>query len=263
MTRDSEKFKRINTASLDIGEIQKLLGQDEKIGFASYLIIKPHFFGFASSSLSPKFDSFCSMVNRLLILTGNGSWRFCIKPLVHQATKEEAIAMNYIGKTTIEVSHGNSLTRSFMSFLGCDDCTDLDSLEITLKPKKNRSIKRLVEKVVDCADDDGIEKLTMKAQNDAGAAMLDLYIVGRGVLSDQIGNYDESVIPSIIEIKIRENVKLTEQLTGFLHEFDDQTDGTHNFNPCSDVDAWRAIALALQGDYQLLPGSVYQSLPQP
>src|SRR5690606_9346160 len=81
MTRDSEKFKRINTSNLSIGEIQNLLGSDEKIGFASYLTFRDSFFGFASASFSPKFDTFCNLVNALLHTTGNSSWEFCVQPL--------------------------------------------------------------------------------------------------------------------------------------------------------------------------------------
>lgn len=253
MTRDSDQFKRINTTNLDIGEIHKILGQDEKIGFASYLVIRPHFFGFASSSLSPKFDSFCSMVNQLLHYTNNGSWRFCIKPLIQQATKDEAVSMQFIGKTTIEVDRGNSLFRQFFSFLGCDETADLEALEITLKPRKNHNIKNIVKQVVNCADDEGIQKLTMKARDEINSTLIDLYVVGRGALSDSLGNYEESVIPSIIETKIRENTKLTEQLAEFTDGFDKKTDTPDSIHLCLDVDTWSSVAMDLQGDFKLRP----------
>ncbi|MDF0731046.1 hypothetical protein P0Y43_09955 [Pseudomonas entomophila] len=142
MTRDAEKFKKIDTSKMSISEFKQLLGEDEKLGFASYIILKPNFFGFASSSLSPKFDAFCSIINSLLSYTGNGAWDFCVNPLVHQATRDEAVKMNYIGKTTIEVKRENSLARNILSVINADsDADELDSLEITLKPKKGRSIK--------------------------------------------------------------------------------------------------------------------------
>jgi len=254
MTRDSEKFKRINTSNLSIGEIQNLLGHDEKIGFASYVTMRKNFFGFASASFSPKFDTFCNMVNSLLSLTGNGSWEFCVHPLVYQATRDEAVRMNYIGKTTIEVSGENSLFHDFVNFISAsDDVGELDSLEITLKPKKGRSIKPVVEKLVEATSNEGVEKLTIKAKNDAMSAMIDLYVVGRGVLSDELGSMDEERIPSIIDEKIRSNTKLAERLQDFTNDDQYEKPTAEDINLCTDVSAWSSIANDIQGNYKLVP----------
>ncbi|MGP3789446.1 hypothetical protein [Pseudomonas sp. B392_1p] len=260
MTRDSEKFKRINTSDLSIGEIQNLLGSDEKIGFASYLTFRKSFFGFASASFSPKFDTFCNLVNAILHATGNGSWEFCVHPLAHQATKQQAVHMSYIGKTTIEVSGQNSLKKDFLAFLGAEDSDDeLEALEITLKPKKGHSIKSVATKLVNSASEDGVEKLIMKAKNDAMSAMLDLYIVGRGIISDEIGVMDESKIPLAIEDKIRANVKLKERLQEFINDDQYEKPTAKDLNLCSDVSAWSHLIHDLQDDYRLTPGI----FPQP
>ena len=178
MTRNSENFKKIDTSSMSVSEFKLLLGQDEKVGFASYVVIKPRFFGFTSTSLSPKFDTFCDLVNRLLSITGNGSWEFCIHPLIHQATKDEAIQMKHIGKTTIEVKSSNTLAKHILNVLKADGDTELvDSIEITIKPSKQKNMKSLVEKILGQTSDEGLEKLIMKAKNDVGSALLDLYAV--------------------------------------------------------------------------------------
>ncbi|MGY2364427.1 hypothetical protein ACW9IO_17895 [Pseudomonas azotoformans] len=254
MTRDGEKFKKINTTDLSISEIRKMLGQDEKIGFASYLVLKDYYFGFASTSLAPKFDAFCGMVNTLLSYTGNGSWQFCIKPLTHQATKQEAVSMTYIGKTTIEVSGENTLAKHFLNVIGAGSNTEeLDSIEIIIKPKKNRSIKPIIEKVISATSDEGLEKLIIKAKNDASSAMLDIYVSGRGVISDNLGNHDESVISEIIETKIRENVKLREQVQEFVkHGQVNEADFSWILR-FSDVSSWAALASDLQNNYKLQP----------
>lgn len=254
MTRDGEKFKKINTTDLSISEIRKMLGQDEKIGFASYLVLKEYYFGFASTSLAPKFDAFCNMVNTLLSYTGNGSWQFCIKPLTHQATKQEAVSMNYIGKTTIEMTTENTLARHFLNVVGAGSNVDeLDSIEITLKPKKNRSIKPIIEKVVSATSDEGLEKLIIKAKNDASSAMLDIYVSGKGVISDNLGQHDEAIIPDIIETKIRENVKLREQVQEFIKNGQINEADFSWILRFSDITSWATLASDLQSNYKLQP----------
>lgn len=254
MTRDAEKFKKIDTSKMSITEFTQLLGQDEKLGFASYIIVKPNFFGFASSSLSPKFDAFCSVINSLLGYTGNGAWDFCVKPLVHQATRDEAVRMNYIGKTTIEVKRENSLARNILNVINADgDADELDSLEITLKPKKGRSIKSAVTHLISSTSDDGVEKLVMKAKNEATSAMLDLYVVGRGVISDNLGNHDESVISDIMECKIRDNENLRDQLEIFKADGQQNEANYSGILSIDSVSAWTNFAGSIQTSYSLLP----------
>lgn len=252
MTRDAEKLKKIDTSNMSITELAHLLGQDERLGFASYIILKENFFGFASSSLSPKFDAFCSVINSLLSYTGNGAWDFCVRPLVHQATRDEAVKMNYIGKTTIEVRRENSLAQDILNVINAgSDSDELDSLEITLKPKKGRSIKPAVTHLLASTSDEGIEKLVMKAKNEANSAMLDLYVVGRGVISDNLGNHDESVISDIMECKIRDNENLREQLEIFKADGQQNQANYSGILSLNSVSAWTDCAGRIQASYTL------------
>ncbi|GAB3484297.1 hypothetical protein [Azotobacter salinestris] len=254
MTRDSEKFKKINTTNLSISEINKILGQDEKIGFASYIILKEYYFGFSSTSLSPKFDAFTNLINELLNYTENGSWSFCIKPLIYQATKEQAVKMEYIGRTTIEVTQKNTLAKHFLNvFTGEADTEELESIEIILKPRRMRSIKPLIEKVVEATSSDGLEKFMIKAKNDASSAMLDIYVAGKGVISDDLGSRDEKDIPGIIEEKIRENNQLQEQLKAFTENGQTNKVDFSRILRFSDVHTWANLAADLQNRYKLSP----------
>lgn len=254
MTRSSENFKKIDTSQMSVSEFSKILTPDERIGFASYAIIKPNFFGFASTSLSPKFETFANMVNHLLSITGNGSWEFCIHPLIHQATKDEAVKMDIIGKTTIEVRRENTLCQHIINVIGAGaDSDDVESLEITIKPKKKKNIKRVVEKLINKASDDGIEKLVMKARNDAQSALLDLYVVGRGLISDSLTAAEENLIPGAMETRIRENEILKERLAEFLTDGQiDQVDLSCILH-YSNVSAWSDFASDIHSGYQLLP----------
>jgi len=252
MTRDGEKFKSINTSNFSISEVRKMLGTDEKIGFASYVIIKPHFFGFASSSLSPKFDVFTDLVNELLSRTDNGNLQFCINPLIRQATKEEAVNMEYIGRTTIEVTRKNTLADHFLNFISADSGADeLESIEITVKPKYGRSIKPIIEAMINATSDEGLKKLILKAKNDASSAMLDLYVAGRGVISDTLDVSDELSIASVIEEKISKNLILQEQLREHIKNGQVDKADFSRILRYSDEPAWSAFVDSLQGDYKL------------
>lgn len=252
MTRDGEKFKSINTSNFSISEVRKILGADEKIGFASYVIIKPNFFGFASSSLSPKFDAFTWLVNELLSRTDNGNLAFCISPLIKQATKEEAVSMEYIGRTTIEVTRDNSLARHLLNFLAVKSGADeLDSIEITIKPKYGRSVKPIVEALISETSDEGLKKLILKAKNDASSAMLDLYVAGRGVISDTLDVADELSISSVIEDKISKNSILQEQLMEYTNNGQVDKADFSRILRYSDEPAWTAFVDNLPSDYKL------------
>lgn len=254
MTRNSEHFKKIDTKEMSISEVSNLLTAEEKIGFVSYAVVKPYFFGYASTSLSPKFDTFTAIINNLLSITGNGSWELCIHPLIHQATKDEAVKMDFIGKTTIEVRRENTLCQEFLNVLNAgSDSEDVESLEITIKPTKRKNIKRVVEKLISHTSDEGLERLVVKAKNDAHSSLVDLYVVGRGVISDIVNSADESVIPGLMEVKIQENEKLQVRLAEFVADGQaDQADlsGILHYN---NVSTWAALAADLQQDYKLRP----------
>lgn len=252
MTRDGEKFRSINTANLSVQEIKNLLGNNEKIGFASYIWIKPHYFGFACSSLSPKFDAFADLINEILNRTDNGNLNFCVTPLVRQATKDEAVSMEYIGRTTIEVTRENSLAGHFLGFLGVgSDCDELDGLEITIKPKHSRNIKPVVEALVSHISDEGLKKLIIKAKNDASSAMLDLYVAGRGVISDMIDVKDDALIAATIEERAAKNANLQEQIREYISNGQtDKADFSRILRYC-DESSWASFVEAIQVGYQL------------
>lgn len=252
MTRDGDQLRSINTSNLSINELTSMLGSEQKLGFASYVIVKPNYFGFASSSLSPKFDTFVDLVNEILSRTNNGNIHFRVTPLLRQTTKNEAVSMQYIGRTTIEVGRKNSLARHLANALSVSDSYDeLDSIEITIKPKRRKSIKPFVEAILNLTSEEELKKLNLKAKNDAASAMLDLYVAGRGVISDVIDATEESLIGINIEEKIAKNETLHEQLREFKRDGrENQADFSSILRYC-DEPSWSDYALSVQDSYNL------------
>ncbi len=74
-TRNNELIKKINTQNISLGEIHSLLSENEKIGFASYVLLKDDYFGYGSTLLAPKVDVFIGYINELLRRIGQADLR--------------------------------------------------------------------------------------------------------------------------------------------------------------------------------------------
>lgn len=216
-TRSTELVKRVNTASISVEEIESLLEQDEQLGFSSYLILKEDHFGFAATIFAPKIDTFASYINNLFEALGIFQWKFVPRALLYQATRAEALGFSHVGRTTIELSKENSFVQDMLATVMADttDSVELEGVEIVLKPKLRRNIKPTVEKFLDKIPDDGVERMIIKAKEEAGSMMSDLYLVGQGAISDKIDKTNEIRIPSLLESKISENRILQEKLAEY------------------------------------------------
>lgn len=81
--------------------------------------------------------------------------------------------------------------------------------------------------------------------------MLDLYVAGRGVISDVIDATEESLIGVNIEEKIAKNETLHEQLREFKRDGrENQADFSSILRYC-DEPSWSDYALSVQDSYNL------------
>ncbi|WP_444885782.1 hypothetical protein [Microbulbifer sp. PSTR4-B] len=216
-TRSNELIKKVNTNNISVGEITSLLEQDEHIGFTSYLHIKEDHFGFASTYLAPKADIFIHYVNELLVALGITNWTFLPQALLYQATREEALSLQHIGRTTIELTRDNSFTQDLLALVSADtnDTTELEGIEIIIKPKSRKNIKPTVNKFLSSIPDSGIEKMIMKAKDETASNMRDLYLVGRGAICDKVDKSNEIKIPTLLETKMTGNEFLKTKLVEY------------------------------------------------
>jgi hypothetical protein len=216
-TRSHELIKKINTNNLDVGELNSLLEKDEQLGFSSYLLMKDGYFAFASTMLAPKVDGLASYLNNLFESLGITLWNFLPQALLYQATKEEALKLPHIGRTTIQLSKDNSFVEDLFASISADttDTIDIDSIEIIIKPKSRKNIKPIVNKFLSAIPDEGVEKMMMKARAEGASQMLDLYLVGRGAISDIIDKSSETKIPLLLEDKAKNNKYLQQKFTEY------------------------------------------------
>lgn len=217
ITRSNELIKKVNTNNISVGDISSLLEQNEQLGFASYLHMKEDHFGFASTLLAPRVDVFTAYINDLLDSLGISDLNFLPQALLYQATKEEALLLPHIGRTTIELSKENSFLQDMLASISADmtDTIELDGIEIIIKPKLRKNIKPIVAKFLSSIPDDGVDRMVMRAKNEGASQMIDLYLVGRGAISDSVDKSKETRIPYLLEEKMNGNSLLQGKLTEY------------------------------------------------
>lgn len=239
-TRSDELIKKINLNNISVGEIYDLLDTGELIGFASYIYLKESYLGFASTIMAPRVGSFVCFVNNLLNSIGVTGYQFTLIPLLHQVSRADAIAMPFIGKSTIQINSSNSMFDDIRNFAGgtAEEFKDVDSFELVLKPKRKQDISKAVKKVISAVPDAGLEKMIVRAKDELHGSLVDLYLAGKGIVADNIDTKDESVVAQKIDEKIKINPVLQEKVAAY--EQDDSftkkdIDGIAKF---SDVGAW-------------------------
>ncbi len=240
MTRSNEVIKKINTNDLNVNEIYELLDQGEQLGFASYVYIQNNFLGFASTFLAPKIPALVHLIDEIFRKVDLGHYRFIAQALLHQASKEEVLQLPFLGRTTIEIEKENSMAADILNFVGgnADDVGEVESFEIVIKPKKRKNIQPIVKKFVNSIPDDGLGKLIIKAKDELQDHLTDLYLVGKGAISETINTREENAIYEHIVNKTNNNMHLELKVEEFSND-ERFTEATpEDINSFIDVNSW-------------------------
>lgn len=250
MTKDKEVVRRIDSSDISVSGINELLGSDEHLGFASYVVLKENFIGFGSTIFAPKVDIFVTYVNKLLAAAGNSDVEFYLHALMYQATKDEAHEFDHIGTTHIEIGRENTMLQDVLSVLGgdYDDAANLQGMRITLKPRHLQNIKDVVGQVMDEIPENGLEKFMMRAKAEYGSQTMDLYLTGKGAVSDFVSTVDETRIAEHLMRKADGNDFVTAKLREYIEdeEFEEvAVDGVLRFGH---VDSWAALVSRVYPD---------------
>ena len=188
ITRSNEIIKKIKSSDLSLSEISDLLQLDEHLGFASYVYFGDRFIGFASTIMAPKAMSFANFFNDVLNAIQLHDFKFVIHPVLQESTFADALSMPFIGRSVLQVSKENGLFNDVRNFFGgtVEEFADVDSFEIIIKPANRRNIESAVKTVIKKLPQDGLEKFTCRAKEEMSDQLTDLYLVGKGMLSDLI-----------------------------------------------------------------------------
>lgn len=247
MTRDIYRLKSVNPKDQTIKELSDNLSPGERFGVASYIYVKDQLLAVVTPQLAPKFDAFTHLVDTLLAHAGLTAYTMQIHPFIQNATKKEALTMNFFGKTVIEVGRRNGIFKKLFNTASVSASYDeLDSIEITIKPRQKKNIKGLVSQLLEETDDEDLRRFSIKAKNELTSSLTELYLNGRGIIRESINPSSEEKIPAKILERIAQNIILADRLEEFKREGEYDralSDRLDNFN---NVDLWSDISSRLQ-----------------
>lgn len=243
-TKDREIIKKIekNSSEIKAHEIQSLLSQDESLGFASYVYFHPtkEVFGFAARVLSPKVTVFQTFINNFLLMLNINDIYFLIHPLKTQITKKDAMKLNFIGTTRIQIDAKSSIGKEFTDFfLGSTNQNDMEiieSVEIVIKPAPRKSLTDTVKHKIMDLDDKGVKGIVLRARQNLEDNIKDYYIHSAGGLYDEIKSDEESKILDEIKLKIESNSELEAKVDDYEQQIAEQAD--HRISSFGNADNW-------------------------
>lgn len=235
-TKNEEVIKKINSDDISAHEISESLNANESIGFASYVYVKEHYLGFASTVYAPRITAFCEFMDDVLAtLLGRNSHQFIIHPFINKNEKQEVLDKGYIGKSTMEISRDSGLFADLVGALGGDvrNFDKVNAISVQLKPVYRKDISDAVKPLVRNSNAGDFDKFVVAAKNEVSDALKDYYLDGEGMVSDTIERKDdETQLRDLIETKINDNAVLSEKVSE--HEADDQ----FTTNPIGSLDSF-------------------------
>lgn len=249
IARSDEIIKKISSADHSCEEIYDLLTQDEKLGFASYLVIKNSYLGFATSMRGAGTNAFTSFMNQIFKVVGLGNYHLVLHPMLQHATYAEALKMPFLGASALKVSKENSLFGDLKNvFSGSsEEFTDVDSFEVIIRPKRKQNIEKAIKQVVKkvSKDDSGLQKMTIKARDEYGGRLTQLYLIGKGHLSDDIKKASDFDMFNDMAEKINNNEALEEMVKKHESDVAFKKEEPEDFMRFSDPDSWPDIVRSL------------------
>lgn len=209
-TRQNEVIKRINSANLDVVEINDLLNANERLGCASYVWLEKSYLAFTSTMMAPRSPSFARFVNDLFKEIGLDRYRFILYPFLECTSIETALSAPFLGRSEIKIQNNHSLFGHFANVLGADiqDFSDVDSIEVIIRPRPRSNIQRAMSKVLRLPGIEASEKIVCRGRLESlDDALIELHLAGRGHVSDELNNgSDQDILRQVREAIQRNNV---------------------------------------------------------
>lgn len=234
-TKDKEIIKSINTKNISATDLKEKVDKNSKIGFASYIYVEKFYVGVASTMWGPKMPMISRFVDDLLEKL-QLPYRFEAQPFPLSISYKDSLKLDYTSKITLEL-YRNKLAKTITDTLGFDN--EYDSLEINIKPAKNKNtnegVKGVSKKLEGSSD---IKKYIIRGKQEFGDHLSDLYIVGSGHISDEINTKVEAEIQSQIIDKVKANGLLKENAKSLKEDKQYENFSHKHLNSC---DEWGDI----------------------
>ncbi|MBW2956125.1 protein rexA [Hafnia paralvei] len=185
-TNDKSLVQKINKTKASVEDVKNSLADDESLGFPSFIFMDGDIIGFARTIYGPT----PSDLTEFLIGKGmhiDAGAKIKIEPLMRGTSRGDVMKMNFIGRTTVKVEAKSMAFGDILKTLGAKDIEGelFDSIEIVIKPKFKRNIKKLTQDIVSNPNPQ-FSDISMRAKDEAGDILADHYLSEKGHLSASI-----------------------------------------------------------------------------
>lgn len=165
---------------------------------------------------------------------------FLIHPLKTKITKKQAMKLDFIGTTRIQIDANSDMGKDFKSFFLGDanqnDMEIIESVEVIIKPAPRKALTDTVKRKIMDMDDKGVKGIVLRAKQNLDDNIKDFYIHSAGGLYDEIDNSEESKILDEIKEKIESNSELEAKVEEYEQKIPELGDKRiHSFG---DADNW-------------------------
>ena len=228
--RDLELVKRIQRRNLSADDIRAIIGANNGIGFASYVVVGKNWVSFACRVLSPRHTAFSHFVNSLFQAL-DLNFDFVLRTLQDELGREVAGTFDKVGRINIQVNTRSPLLQYVADFFtggDAEELVDVEELHISIVPKRSRKadLSETLNEVIDRVPDDGLESLTARARLEETDRMSDMYIYGAGAIRDFVFVDHEDEVPAALKVARQRNGKLREKLEEFRADDEFEADAT-------------------------------------
>jgi len=210
-TNDSKVIEKINTDSLELKNIEELLGENDALGIAAFVFVSDNFVGYCAPQLAPKYSVFFRFLNELFEHLGLCSYEVTSEPLLTQGAIGDVQKAHYVSRSSIIIEAGGTIGEHIRAALGVpvDEFKELEGLEVVFRPVKGKSIKKIAAAAV---QKPGMRQASVRAKMKPDDRMLDLYLETSGPIKDEIDASDKTRIYDRITRKISQNAILKAKL---------------------------------------------------
>lgn len=220
--RDNEIVKKVNTENIQVSDIEDMLANNEHLGYASYLYIKEDHLAYGCTMMAPRANAFADMMTQLFSSLGKGEYQFILEPALRETTVQEALSLPFVGRTHIQVNHENKFFQDIARSIGFgdspSDSSNIDEIEVIIKPKRNKPITRVARKIIRTSLGSGLEKLVIRGRQEDRDRMLDYYVAGNGQISDDVSLTDSIKVSQTVESKMKSNKTFRDILKGWRED---------------------------------------------
>lgn len=208
-TNNTDIIKTIDRVNNNYQDITALLQHNQDVAFASYIYISNRCIGYGSTLFGPKIGSFGKYYDNFFF-NANNNRNIKFEPIRKTVTPAQALQYAHMGKVNVKLEPNSPFAlREMTNFLGITavDLNDVDSFEITIKPKHLKNIKDTIRPTLNNLPV-GVREMTIAAKQALGDQAIEIHVATTGGIYDIVNTRTNISIQSQMETNFNNNADL-------------------------------------------------------